>query len=54
MKMKIAGTYGENGGFECFLAINGKYGASAMAQRCHCQPLEANERLCKCLIVCQE
>ncbi|XVF05054.1 hypothetical protein REPUB_Repub05bG0138000 [Reevesia pubescens] len=52
--LTIAGTCGNNGAFECFEAINAKYGASAMAQHCSCQPLTSNERLCKCDIVCQQ
>ncbi|MFQ6649460.1 hypothetical protein Gotur_022298 [Gossypium turneri] len=30
--MQISGSCGPNGAFECFEAINAKYGASAMAQ----------------------
>ncbi|KAB1993925.1 hypothetical protein ERO13_D13G058600v2 [Gossypium hirsutum] len=51
--MQISGSCGPNGAFECFEAINAKYGASAMAQRCSCKDLSANEHLCQCYIVCQ-
>ncbi|EOY33246.1 hypothetical protein QUC31_019051 [Theobroma cacao] len=53
-ELTIPGTCGNNGGFECFEAINAKFGASAMAMKCTCQALQSNERLCKCLIVCRE
>ncbi|MFQ6652923.1 hypothetical protein Gotur_024570, partial [Gossypium turneri] len=43
--MQISGSCGPNGAFECFEAINAKYGASAMAQRCSCKDLSANEHL---------
>ncbi|XP_052483147.1 putative defensin-like protein 234 isoform X5 [Gossypium raimondii] len=51
--MQISGSCGPNGAFECFEAINAKYGASAMAQRCSCKDLSASEHLCQCYIVCQ-
>ncbi|KAG8473397.1 hypothetical protein CXB51_035689 [Gossypium anomalum] len=51
--MQIAGSCGPNGAFECFEAINAKYGAFTMAQRCSCKDLSANEHLCQCYIVCQ-
>ncbi|KAB2062244.1 hypothetical protein ES319_A10G141400v1 [Gossypium barbadense] len=43
-ELKIAGQCGIKGGWDCFLAINAKVGASGMAMNCSCQPLPNNER----------
>ncbi|GMI97312.1 SCR-like 11 [Hibiscus trionum] len=51
--MQLSGPCGPNPLFECFEAINAKYGASAMTQRCSCKDLPANQHMCQCYIVCQ-
>ncbi|KAK5793739.1 hypothetical protein PVK06_034896 [Gossypium arboreum] len=53
-ELKIAGQCGIKGGWDCFLAINAKVGASGMAMNCSCQPLPSNERNCKCMVVCRD
>ncbi|PPD87531.1 hypothetical protein GOBAR_DD15538 [Gossypium barbadense] len=53
-ELKIAGQCGIKGGWDCFLAINAKVGASGMAMNCSCQPLPNNERNCKCMVVCRD
>ncbi|TYH90786.1 hypothetical protein ES332_A13G072900v1 [Gossypium tomentosum] len=58
--MQIAGSCGPNGVsnvlkplMQKFPKIGELHGASAMAQRCSCKDLSANEHLCQCYIVCQ-
>ncbi|KAG4126083.1 hypothetical protein ERO13_D10G135600v2 [Gossypium hirsutum] len=53
-ELKIAGQCGIKGGWDCFLAINAKVGASGMAMNCSCQPLPNNGRNCKCMVVCRD
>ncbi|KAK6270376.1 hypothetical protein QQP08_020850 [Theobroma cacao] len=43
-ELKIPRTCDTNGSFDCFEAINEKFGASAMAMKCSCQALPYGER----------
>ncbi|XVE59695.1 hypothetical protein DITRI_Ditri05aG0066700 [Diplodiscus trichospermus] len=52
--LKIPGQCGSNANFECFLAVDGNFGASAMTKNCTCEALPNNERNCHCFIVCRE
>ncbi|GMI97492.1 SCR-like 11 [Hibiscus trionum] len=53
-ELKIPGQCGSRGIYECYIAVNAKFGAAAMTKNCSCQPLSNNEQDCKCLIVCQD
>ncbi|KAK8480882.1 hypothetical protein V6N11_061839 [Hibiscus sabdariffa] len=51
--LDLVGQCGPNFKFDCFTAIDAKFGASAMTQRCSCKDLSANQHQCQCFIVCQ-
>ncbi|KAL9675222.1 hypothetical protein QQ045_003423 [Rhodiola kirilowii] len=49
VEMKLSGACSTT--WDCFMALNGKYGASAMIQHCQCFNARASH-VCKCLGVC--
>ncbi|KAI8538090.1 hypothetical protein RHMOL_Rhmol09G0074800 [Rhododendron molle] len=51
-KLKLPGSCGANGNFDCFLEWNSRCGASGMASKCRCDPAPRNQHLCSCQVVC--
>uniref|UniRef100_A0A7N0RCS2 Uncharacterized protein n=1 Tax=Kalanchoe fedtschenkoi TaxID=63787 RepID=A0A7N0RCS2_KALFE len=38
--------------WDCFLSLDGRYGASAMIQKCQCSNAGGGSHICSCLGVC--
>ncbi|KAH7859881.1 hypothetical protein Vadar_006651 [Vaccinium darrowii] len=51
-KLKLPGSCGPTGNYDCFLEWNSRCGASGMASSCRCDPAPSNQRLCSCQVVC--